>query len=93
MTLKFEWDSEKALRNLKKHGISFHEAATIFGDPLADTFHDPDHSTEETRFITIGVSGRNKVLIVSHTDRLGRVRIISARHATRHERRFYEEEK
>ena len=93
MALELEWDSNKASRNFKKHGITFNEAATVFGDPLASTFYDPDHSHDESRFITIGISNLNKVLVVSHADRQGIIRIISARRVTRHERRFYEEEK
>ncbi len=93
MALEFDWDPNKASGNLRKHGISFNEAATVFGDPLTTTFPDPDHSHEESRFITIGLSNRKHLLIVSHTDRDGRTRIISARRATRYERKFYEEEK
>ena len=92
MTLEFDWDSDKAYRNFRKHDITFNEGATVFGDSLAATFPDPDHSVGEQRFITIGLSNQNKVLVVSHTDRLGRIRIISVRRATRQERRFYEEE-
>lgn len=91
MALEFDWDSNKASSNFKKHGVSFNEAATVFGDPLASTFSDPDHSQEESRFITIGLSNLNKILVVSHTDHHGSIRIISARRVTRHERRFYEE--
>jgi len=87
----FEWDPEKAARNYRKHRVSFHEAATIFGDPLALTFQDPDHSGRERRFITPGVSGAGRVLIVAHTDRGDNIRIINARKATRRERRHYEE--
>jgi uncharacterized DUF497 family protein len=75
----------------KKHGISFEEAATVFGDPLSDTFDDPDHSANETRFVTIGTSGRGKLLIVAHADRADSIRIISARELTKQERRSYEE--
>jgi uncharacterized DUF497 family protein len=89
--MEFEWDQAKAARNLQKHGIEFAEAATVFGDPLASTFPDPDHSIDEDRFITVGMSGRNRVLIVSHTDRGDRIRIISARQSTRRERKAYEE--
>jgi len=79
-------------KNLAKHGVSFGEAATVFGDPLSITFRDPDHSADESRYITIGVSLRGRLLIVAHTDRQDRVRVISAREATRSERRFYESE-
>ena len=91
--MDFEWDEEKAKANLKKHKISFEEAATVFGDSLSSTFPDPDHSLDEDRFITIGTSGRGRILMVSHTDREGRSRIISARKAKPHERKVYEEEK
>ena len=90
--MKFEWDPRKTANNLRKHGISFKEAATVFGDPLSITFEDPDHSIDEHRFITIGESRKRRVLIVAHTDRGGVIRIISARKATRRERQFYEEE-
>jgi uncharacterized DUF497 family protein len=89
--MEFEWDDDKAAANLKKHKLSFGEAATVFGDPLSVTFPDPDHSLEEDRSITIGTSDRDQVLVVSHTDRGRRIRIISARKATRRERKAYEE--
>ena len=89
--MEFEWDNNKAITNLQKHGISFSEAATAFGDPLSTTFPDPDHSINEKCFITIGLSTGGKIIILSHTDRGDRIRIISARKATRKERRFYEE--
>jgi uncharacterized DUF497 family protein len=89
--VKFEWDPKKAANNLRKRGISFKEAATVFGDPLSMTFEDPDHSIDERRFITIGESRQRELLIVAHTDRGVVVRIISARKATRRERQFYEE--
>ncbi len=89
----FEWDSYKASENIRKHRVTFNEAGTVFSDPLASTFYDPEHSHDENRFITIGLSDRHRILIVSHTDRYGVIRIISARSATRHERRFYEEKK
>jgi len=91
--MEFEWDPEKAIKNQTKHGVSFQEAATVFGDPLALTFFDPDHSEEEDRFLTFGHSSDSHLLVVSHTDRDDRVRIISARRATRKERKSYEEEK
>src|SRR5258708_14986517 len=77
--MEFEWDEDKAEGNLKKHKVSFTEAATVFGDPLSVTFPDPDHSTDEDRFVTIGSSDSAHVLVVSHTDRDERIRIISAR--------------
>lgn len=89
--MEFEWDSNKAIANLRKHGVSFNEAATVFGDPLSITFPDPDHSINESRFITIGLSTTNKIIILSHTDRDSRIRIINARKATRKEQKFYEE--
>jgi uncharacterized DUF497 family protein len=88
--MEFEWDENKSIANLKKHGVSFHEAATVFGDPLALTFSDPDHSIGEHRFLTFGYSKMNELLCIAHTERPGRTRIISARRATRHERTIYE---
>jgi len=90
--VNFEWDPAKARRNRRKHRVSFQEAATVFGDPLAMTFLDPDHSASEQRFITVGVSSTNRILIVAHADRGENVRIISARRATQIERKYYEEE-
>lgn len=87
--MKFQWDPDKASSNAKKHGVSFEEAVTIFGDPLAVTISDPDHSTGESRLITTGQS-RLQRLVVSHTERESEVRLISARLATRQERRSYE---
>lgn len=87
----YEWDAEKAKRNLRKHRISFEDAATVFLDPLAFTFPDPDHSSGEDREITIGRSSRHRVVFVSHCQRGNRVRIISARKATRGEHKQYEE--
>jgi uncharacterized DUF497 family protein len=89
--MEFEWDPDKAARNLAKHGVPFHEAATVFGDPLAMTYFDPDHSDDEDRFLTFGHSNTGQLLVVSHTDREDRTRIISARRATRKETRQYEE--
>lgn len=76
MQLFFEWDERKAQRNLKKHGVSFEEAATVLGDPLSLTVPDPLHSAEEDRFVIIGLSDRNRLLVVVHTDREGVIRII-----------------
>ena len=87
----FKWDPRKAAANLKKHGIDFHEAATVLNDTLSTTFPDPDHSSFEPRFVTVGMSSRGRILVVTHTEDGDPVRIISARRATRHERRFYEE--
>jgi uncharacterized DUF497 family protein len=89
--MRFAWDEKKAASNLVKHGISFEEAATVFGDPLSDTFPDLDHSLEVHRFIIIGSSESGKILLVAHTDAGELVRIISAREATHRERKSYEE--
>lgn len=89
--MEFEWDPEKATANLKKHKVSFSEAATVFGDPLSTTISDPNHSDEEDRWLTMGTSIEGRLLVVSYTDRGERVRIISARLATRRERTAYEE--
>jgi hypothetical protein len=89
--MDFEWDPDKAIGNLAKHGVAFPDAATVFGDPQAITFSDPDHSEDEDRFLTFGHSIQGNLLIVSHTDRGERTRIISARRATRKERKLYEE--
>jgi uncharacterized DUF497 family protein len=88
----FEWDAQKARINITKHKVSFEEAATVFGDRLSVTIPDPDHSARESRFITIGLSAQGRFLVVSHTDRGDNVRLISARVATKSERRKYEEE-
>ena len=86
----FEWDPEKAKRNLKKHGVSFDEAVAVFYDPLSATFDDPDHSEGEQRLITVGFSSQTRLLVVGHTDRGNAVRIIHARLATAHERKKHE---
>jgi uncharacterized DUF497 family protein len=88
----FEWDPEKEEANLRKHGVSFVEAVTVFGDPLSMNMPDPDHSESEHRFIVMGMSDRYRLLVVAYTDRPPRTRIINARLATRHERKQYEEE-
>ena len=90
MNLEFEWESDKAARNLRKHTVSFQEAATVFGDETGATVYDPDHSEAEERFLTIGYSNRGRLLIVAHTDRGNRIRIISARPLKPSERRQYE---
>jgi uncharacterized DUF497 family protein len=90
--MEFEWDPDKAARNLDKHGVSFHDAATVFGDPLAMTYYDPTHSDDEDRYLTFGHSSNGRLLVVSHTDRGNKTRIISARLATRKERKQYEQE-
>jgi len=89
--VQFEWDTQKALRNLQVHGVSFQDAASVFGDPLAGTIPDLEHSTEEPRFITIGLTPAQRLIVVVHMDRADRIRIISARHATRAEKKKYEE--
>ncbi len=90
--MKFEWDSNKAATNERKHKeISFHEAASMFGDPLAVSFSDLDSSEGEHRFLVFGVSRSNRLLVVSYTERSGAIRIISAREATRPEGRVYED--
>ena len=88
----FEWSPEKAEANLKKHGISFEEAATVFSDPLSLTVSDPLHSEVENRFVITGFSDKQKQLVIVHTDRNDKIRIISARMATPSERRKYEQE-
>ena len=88
--MKFEWDFKKERSNAKKHGVSFAEACTIFGDPLEFTISDPDHSIGEYRFLSMGVSSNNRILVVSYTESAdGRIRIISARLASQQERRQY----
>jgi uncharacterized protein len=89
--MEFEWNPEKAVINRRKHSISFQEAATVFDDSLSVTFPDPDHSIGESRYVIIGMSALGQLLVVSHTDRGNRTRIISARKASRQEKRFYEE--
>ena len=89
--MHFEWDPAKAAANISKHGVSFDEASTVFADALSATAHDPDHSRGESRLLTFGMSSVGRVLVVSHTDRGSIVRIISARPATRYERKVYEE--
>jgi len=91
MKLRFEWDEEKAKANLKKHRIDFNEAATVFADPLSITIHDPDHSAYEQRYIDIGSSDKDRVLVVVYTERGSNIRIVSCRKATLSERKLYEE--
>lgn len=90
--VKFEWDPQKAKNNVEKHGISFAEATTAFGDALAITFDDPDHSREELRFLTFGLTKTRRYIVVAHTDRRESIRIIGARLMTPKERRMYENE-
>lgn len=89
----FEWDTEKARKNILKHGVAFEEAASVFFDPLSLTIPDPSHSEYEERFVIIGHSDLQNVLVVIHLDRGDRIRIISARHATPAERRKNEHER
>jgi len=89
--MEFEWESAKAESNERKHGVSFAEAMTVLADTLSLTGYDPDHSEEEDRYITMGLSAEGRLLVVSHTDRGDKVRIISARKASRRERRDYED--
>lgn len=91
MSIIVEWDPTKARQNLKKHKVSFEEAATVFHDTLSSTIDDPLHSEDEERFVTIGESIQRRVLVVVHTDRDDRIRIISARPVIAHERKIYEQ--
>jgi uncharacterized DUF497 family protein len=89
--MRFEWDPQKDEENRTKHGVSFEEASTVFGDPLAATIPDPDHSEAEMRFVTMGLSSTGRLVVVSHTEEEDDLfRIISAREATSHERKAYE---
>jgi uncharacterized DUF497 family protein len=90
--VKFQWDPNKAAENFTKHAVSFEEGSTVFGDPLAATVPDPDHSLEEQRFVTIGLSASQKLLVVVHSDRGDDIRIISVRRATPSEKKRYEAE-
>ena len=88
---QFEWDANKAAKNLDKHRVDFAEAATVFDDPMFITVVDDQHSADEERYITLGLSAQGQLLLVAHTDRASRIRIISARRATRKEESFYAE--
>ncbi|MDX6289229.1 MAG: uncharacterized protein QOH42_1028 [Blastocatellia bacterium] len=90
--LEFEWDSKKAASNLRKHGISFEEAASVFSDVLASVYQDPDHSAREQRYLTIGTSEQGRLLHIAYADRGERIRIINARKVTKMERDLYEKE-
>ena len=87
----FEWDADKANRNVEKHHVSFEEAATVFDDPMFITFIDDEHSIDEERYITIGLSRHGRLLMLAHADRKDTIRIISARRATKKEEQFYAE--
>lgn len=89
--MQFEWDPKKAEANLRKHIVSFDDAATVFQDDLSLTGDDPDHSLSEERLVTFGIASSGRLLVVSHTESSDRIRIISARPATRSERKLYEE--
>jgi uncharacterized DUF497 family protein len=91
MPIKFDWDPRKARRNLRKHGVDFDEASTVFADTLSITIPDPDHSEDEERWVTMGLSNRQRLLVVVHTEEEETIRIINARTADRLERRKYEE--
>jgi uncharacterized DUF497 family protein len=88
--MKFTWDPRKDRENQRKHGVSFQEGTTVFGDPLAGTIPDPDHSRGEPRFLTVGYSSNHRLIVVSHTEEDDNFRIISAREANAHERKTYE---
>lgn len=88
--MRFEWDSAKAAANIKKHRVSFDEAVTVFYDPLAATFEDPDHSEDESRLVTVGYSARRRLLVVCHVERGAVTRLITARRATARERKRHE---
>ncbi len=90
--MEFEWDPSKADSNFVKHGVDFAEAITVFGDPLEVTIADPDHSTGEMRFLSVGQTAKGRLLVVAYTERENRLRVISARDATPTERRAYESE-
>ena len=90
--LEFEWDAEKARRNLRKHKVSFREGMMVFNDIFAITFYDDAHSRHEQRFVTLGMSDLERVLVVSHTLIGEKIRLISARKGTRRERELYEKE-
>ncbi len=91
MSARFEWDEQKAKTNRIKHRVSFQEARTVFDDPLFITFVDVEHSTDEERYITLGLSAQRRLLLIAHTDREGVICIISVRKATKNEQRVYEE--
>ena len=90
MSTEFQWDKEKASQNVKKHGVHFEEATTAFYDTLSITIPDKEHSVDEKRFILLGLSNQGRLLVVAHTDREDKIRLISARPATSKERKYYE---
>ena len=89
--MNYDWNAPKAAANVAKHGVTFEEAGSVFGDPLAYTFSDPDHSQGQERFLTFGLSINQRILTVSHIEHAQGIRIISAREATAHERKTYQE--
>jgi len=91
LSLTFEWDEKKADENLRKHGVSFDEAKTVFNDPFSVTIYDPDHSSDEQRYVDIGLSSKGRLIVVSYCKRGETIRLISSRKATRKEQRDYEE--
>jgi len=92
MALRFTWDPRKAAANFRKHRVTFIEASTAFGDPLSATIPDPDHSGAEGRFLLVGLTRRGRLVVVAHTEQGDEIRLISARTATRRERKAYEED-
>jgi uncharacterized protein len=93
LRVRFEWDPKKAERNLRTHGVTFDDASTVFTDRLAGTIEDPLHSHDERRCVTIGLAASGRLVVVVHTDRGEAIRLITARQATRAERRKYEQAK
>jgi uncharacterized DUF497 family protein len=93
LSLTFEWDEKKADENLRKHGVSFDEAKTVFNDPFSVTIYDPDHSSNEQRYVDIGLSLKGRLIVLSYSERGETIRLISSRKATRKEQRDYEEKK
>jgi uncharacterized DUF497 family protein len=91
LSLTFEWDEKKADENLKKHGVSFDEAKTVFNDPFSVTIYDPDHSSDEQRYVDIGLSLKGRLIVVSYCERGETIRLINSREATKKEQRNYEE--
>jgi uncharacterized DUF497 family protein len=90
LSFTFEWNEKKAEDNFRKHGVSFDEAKTVFNDPFSITIYDPDHSSDEQRYVDIGLSSKGRLIVVSYSERDKRIRIISSREATRKEQREYE---
>ncbi len=91
MKLNFEWDLDKEAKNISKHDVDFDEAGSVFNDPMFITFLDEEHSIDEERYLTIGLSNKGRLLLVAHAERNDRIRIISARKATKNEEKFYQE--